>query len=97
MIIPAPVPRAWNNPPQKQEGPCTIVCGHGHCQRLIQRAESCCVLCNQRIGYNASYVELYDGQLFHVVCPPRLRPPPHMTWFDKLMRRAAKFVRPPNV
>src|SRR6266478_5105612 len=92
VIVPAPVPRAWNCPPQNQQGPCTVVCGHSQCQRLILKAETCCVLCNQPIGYAASYVELYDGQLFHVDCPPPPVPAPQLNLFQRVMRR----IRPRN-
>jgi hypothetical protein len=73
MQIAAPVSRSWGTPPCTPEGPCSVPCGHGYCHALIQQAAECCLFCNQAAGYECSFIELYDGAIVHVVCPP---PPP---------------------
>ena len=62
-------------------------CGHGACAAWIQYAASCCILCNQPIGYETDFFEFHDGQLIHVHCPRVEEPSPPPSFWQRILRR----------
>ncbi len=90
MILHAPVSRAWGALPVNDEGPCSVPCGHGSCAAQIQFAAECCLFCNQPVGYENDFIELYDGRVVHVHCPVRpvvlAKPPSLWRRFTRLFK-----------
>ncbi len=92
-VIPAPVSRAWNDPPRNPYGPCSHPCGHGYCAALHQYAAEICILCNQPIGFDNDFVEFYDGQLIHLPCPTAIDLQTHPSFWRRILNRLKGVMR----
>lgn len=85
MILRPPVARARYVLPRDPEGPCSFPCGHSYCAAMFQYAATCCLLCNQPLGFDTEFLELYDGQMVHKHCPVPIEDTPAPSLWRRLM------------